>query len=66
MRMLTAAEANALLRYDLGYFAKLEDARAAYEAKAREIHGEFRYVAPPFVFNPIHAGMTGGMLSFGT
>ncbi len=30
-------------RHYLGYFAKLEDAKAAYAAKAKEIHGEFAY-----------------------
>ncbi len=34
-------------RLYLGYFAKLEDAKAAYEAKAKEIHGEFAHIEPP-------------------
>lgn len=32
------------IRHYLGYFAKLEDAKAAYEAKAKEVHGEFAHV----------------------
>lgn len=52
-------------RHYLGYFAKLEEATAAYEAKAREIHGDFAYVErmPP----PINcvAGISSGSLSFG-
>jgi len=32
------------VRHYLGYFAKLEDAKAAYAAKAKEIHGEFAHV----------------------
>ena len=31
-------------RHYLGYFAKMEDAKTAYEAKAKEIHGEFAHV----------------------
>ena len=31
-------------RHYLGYFSTLEAARAVYEAKAREIHGEFAHV----------------------
>ena len=32
------------VRHYLGYFAKLDDAKAAYAAKAKEIHGEFAHV----------------------
>lgn len=32
------------VRHYLGYFSKLEDAKAAYAAKAKEIHGEFAHV----------------------
>jgi len=31
-------------RHYLGYFSKLDDAKAAYAAKAKEIHGEFAHV----------------------
>lgn len=52
-------------RHYLGYFPKLEEATAAYEAKAKEIHGDFAYVErmPP----PINcvAGISPGILSFG-
>jgi len=33
-------------RHYLGYFSTLEAAKAAYEAKAREIHGEFAHSEP--------------------
>lgn len=33
-------------RYYLGYFPTADAAKAAYEAKAKEIHGEFRHVEP--------------------
>src|SRR6266853_1344237 len=33
-------------RHYLGYFPTLEGARAAYEAKAKEIHGEFAHSKP--------------------
>lgn len=33
-------------RHYLGYFSTKDAARAAYEAKAKEIHGEFAYVEP--------------------
>lgn len=35
---------HAGVRHYLGYFPTLEDAKAAYQAKAKEIHGEFAYV----------------------
>ncbi len=51
-------------RYYLGYFSTAEAARAAYEAKAKEIHGEFAYKEPPL--SAIHApAVTSGALSFG-
>ena len=31
-------------RHYLGYFSTLEAAKAAYEAKAKEIHGDFRHI----------------------
>ncbi len=34
-------------RHYLGYFKTVEAARAAYEAKAKEIHGEFAHVETP-------------------
>lgn len=34
-------------RHYLGYFSTAEAARAAYEAKAKEIHGEFAYAEQP-------------------
>lgn len=33
-------------RHYLGYFRTLAEARAVYEAKAKEIHGEFAYAEP--------------------
>ncbi len=34
-------------RHYLGYFSTLEAAKAAYAAKAKEIHGEFAHIEPP-------------------
>jgi len=51
-------------RHYLGYFAKLEDAKAAYEAKAKEIHGEFAHVARINI--PLMPdGASNALLSFG-
>lgn len=52
-------------RHYLGYFSNLADAKAAYSAKAKEIHGEFAYVEPPFAFDYTTAAITNGALSFG-
>lgn len=50
-------------RHYLGYFPTELAARTAYEAKAKEIHGEFAHVEPPF---PMHlAGASAGAMSFG-
>ena len=38
-------------RHYLGYFATAEAAKAAYEAKAKEIHGEFAHVERPTTFD---------------
>lgn len=38
-------------RHYLGYFRTAEAARAAYEAKAKEIHGEFAFVEMPTQFD---------------
>jgi hypothetical protein len=38
---------HAGVRHYLGYFPTLEAAVSAYEAKAKEIHGEFRYAEAP-------------------
>lgn len=34
-------------RHYLGYFATAEAAKAAYEAKAKELHGDYAFVEPP-------------------
>ena len=41
-------------QYSLGYFQKLEDACAAYNAAAAEFHGEFRIVSDPNQLHPNH------------
>mgnify|MGYP001559153318 CR=1 FL=1 len=52
-------------RHYLGYFPKLDDARAAYEAKAKEIHGDFAFCERmPLPINA-DAGLYSGVLSFG-
>ncbi len=50
------------VRHYLGYFTTLEAAKAAYAAKAKEVHGEFAYVAP--VAEPYFAPASFTGLSF--
>lgn len=52
------------VRHYLGYFAKLEDARVAYEAKAKEIHGEFAYAEPP-IADRYEPAIANGILGMG-
>lgn len=56
-------------RHYLGYFVTAEAARSAYEAKAKEIHGEFAYAKENVAVMPypecLPDTVFGGVLSFG-
>jgi hypothetical protein len=55
-------------RHYLGYFKTAEEAKAAYEAKAKEIHGEFAYPPEASVAHlkkHYQAGTCAGLLGFG-
>ena len=54
-------------RHYLGYFSTAEAAKAAYEAKAKEIHGEFAYQEPALGYADYdaYAGAMSGVLGFG-
>ncbi len=52
-------------RHYLGYFPTLEGAKAAYEAKAKEIHGDFAHVEKPIEQAAIAVTEIDGVLGFG-
>lgn len=52
-------------RHYLGYFSTAEAARNAYEAKAKEIHGDFAYVELAGSPSTHFAGAMSGALGFG-
>jgi len=52
-------------RHYLGYRATAAEAKALYEAKAKEIHGEFAHVEPSWAPMTQHAGAASGALGFG-
>ena len=52
-------------RHYLGYFKTAAEAKAAYEAKAREIHGDCAHVEPSWAPMTQHAGAASGALGFG-
>lgn len=52
-------------RHYLGYFSTLEAAKAAYDVKAKEIHGEFAYAAATASMAGFVGGVANGALAFG-